>query len=301
MFSLPFFHSSRLFLILVLVPSCSQSKGPPILHPQGLHQPILRPRGLLQQTPHRRHQGEKACKIKLSFIPCLYIILAFLTLVLVPSRSSIERPTNPPPTSGGTRPLPPTQPGCVDCTNLRSPTMISRNSVCDSCNRCRPIECTQLNGFCEFTCFLSGYDIGKECCDYTQQLPDDGKDCQECTNIRTQRMVESGQQCATYQFGLLNRCARERPANPATGTPASRSWWLDAPVQYCQYSCWRANAGYQGKTLTGEMIVGEKKNQYPQTFDPRPCCPRSDATDPDIFPPPSPTLPLRSDGGSQDM
>ena len=243
-----------------------------------------------------------------SSLSSLVSFSSFLTLVFVSSYSSIERPTNPPPTArppppptpGGTRPLPPTQPGCVDCTSFRSPTMISRNSVCDSCNRCRPVECTQLNGYCELTCFLTGYDIGKECCDYTQQLPDDGKDCQECTNIRTQRMVESGQQCASYQFGLLNRCARERPANPATGTPASRSWWLDAPVQYCQYSCWRANAGYQGKTLTGAMVVGEKKAQYPQTFDPRPCCPRSDATDPDIFPPPTPTLPLRADGGSQD-
>jgi len=110
-------------------------------------------------------------------------------------------------------------------------------------------------------------------------------------------MVENGDQCATYQFGLTNRCAREVPANPATGTAARRSWWLTSPIQYCQYSCWKNGAGYQGKTLTGELTVGDKKNQYPQTFDPRPCCARSDATDPDLFPPPSP-IRLANTGGS---
>ena len=175
------------------------------------------------------------------------------------------------------------QTGCVFCNNHRSPAMLARNSVCDSCRNCRPTECTSGQGYCEFSCWITGYDIGKKCCDISAQKPDDGKSCQECTNHRTQFMVENGEECATYAFAFTNRCSNELPPDPLTGV-AWRSWWLDSPVQYCQYSCWLAGVGYQGKTIYGEHHVGQKANQFPQTFDSRPCCDRSQDTDPDLFP-----------------
>ena len=162
--------------------------------------------------------------------------------------------------------------------------MLSRNSVCDSCSDCRPVECTSGNGYCEFTCWITGYDIGKKCCNISAQKPDNGKDCQECTNHRTQFMVENGRECDTYEYAFTDRCSNEDPPDPITGE-AWRSWWLDSPIQYCQYSCWLAGVGYQGKTLYGAHHVGDKANQYPQTFDPRPCCDRSPETDTDLFPP----------------
>lgn len=214
------------------------------------------------------------------------------TMLRIPTKPP---PTNPPPSSSleiqtKTKPGLPT---CEDCTNNRSMSMVLRNTYnCDSISRrTRSTECPRLNGACELSCFLAGYDVGKECCDYSQQPPDEGKDCQECTNHRTQKMIETGRDCSTYQWGLLNRCAREIPPNPSTGVPGKRSWWLDSSIQYCQYSCWKAGNGYQGKTLTGQMVdVGEKKSQYPKTFDSRPCCPRSDDNDPDLFPSSKPSL-----------
>lgn len=209
------------------------------------------------------------------------------TMLRVPSTK--PTPTNPPP-SPSLEIQTKTAPGqstCEDCTNNRSISMVLRNTNnCDSISgRTRSAECPRLNGACELSCFLAGYDVGKECCDYSQQPPDDGKDCQECTNHRTQKMIANGKDCSTYQWGLLNRCGREIPPNPYTGMPEKRSWWLDSSIQYCQYSCWKAGNGYQGKTLTGQMVdIGEKKSQYPKVFDSRPCCPRSDENDSDLFP-----------------
>eukprot|EP00562_Extubocellulus_spinifer_P031163 CAMPEP_0178722400 /NCGR_PEP_ID=MMETSP0699-20121125/24917_1 /TAXON_ID=265572 /ORGANISM="Extubocellulus spinifer, Strain CCMP396" /LENGTH=403 /DNA_ID=CAMNT_0020373259 /DNA_START=176 /DNA_END=1386 /DNA_ORIENTATION=- len=170
------------------------------------------------------------------------------------------------------------QDGCVFCNNYLSPDMLENNSVCDSCTSCRPENCEAGNGYCEFTCWATGYDIGKKCCDISVQKRDDSEDCQECTNHRTQWMVENRRLCEDYSFAYTNRCGNE---DPLTG---SRSWWLDSPVQYCQYSCWKNGAGFQGKTLSGGMIVGDKRARYPQTFDSRPCCPRDDTTDNDLFP-----------------
>ena len=170
------------------------------------------------------------------------------------------------------------QEGCVFCNNHRSPDMIERRSLCDSCSSCRPENCEARNGYCEFTCWATGYDIGKKCCDISAQKPDDGKDCQECTNHRTQFMVERGLLCESFDFAYTNRCSNK---DPLAGIS---SWWLDSPIQYCQYSCWKNGVGFQGKTLSGDMIVGPKRNEYPQTFDNRPCCPRDDTTDDDLFP-----------------
>lgn len=175
------------------------------------------------------------------------------------------------------------QEGCVFCNNHRSPAMLERGSLCDSCGSCRPELCTSRSGYCEFSCWITGYDIGKKCCDISAQKPDAGKSCQECTNHRTQFMVENGYECATYNFAFTDRCSNTLPADPITGLPW-RSWWLDSPIQYCQYSCWKNGVGFQGKTIFGEHHVGQKANQFPMTFDPRPCCDRSDETDTDLFP-----------------
>lgn len=170
------------------------------------------------------------------------------------------------------------QEGCVFCNNRRSPDMVLSNRVCDSCTSCHSENCKAGNGDCEFTCWASGYDIGKKCCDISAKKPDDGKDCQECTNHRTQWMMENGLLCEDYSFAYANRCSN------VDSLAGLRSWWLDSPIQYCQYSCWKNGVGFQGKTLSGGMIVGEKRGQYPQTFDSRPCCPRDETTDNDLFP-----------------
>lgn len=171
------------------------------------------------------------------------------------------------------------QDDCVECTNFPTPYMETNGINCfnytyaytDRCNNAiNANSWWGVNGttrHCAYSCWVNGvgYEEESPCCPRSVEndavvpaptpvatprptMPKASPEtCVECTNYPTPYMINNGESCATYDYGLDFRCNREG------------SWWgVGDATAHCAYSCWKHGVGYP---------------QY------SPCCARSDADD----------------------
>ena len=136
------------------------------------------------------------------------------------------------------------EPGCVECSNYRTDEMIANNQYCDSAwNLALNTQCgnpgsewdTLEDPPCQYECWRWGkpYTNFQNCCEKDPEPHFGIEPCVQCTNTRTQGMIENDRYC-DRDIVIKGRCA-----NPG-------SWWADVPDPYCQYTCWENGVGYEG-------------------------------------------------------
>jgi len=144
-------------------------------------------------------------------------------------------------------PMPsPAPPPCVSCTNLRSPFMVANDLYCDTYSRIFTRRCANEGSwwieapepYCQYSCWENGVGYADfPCCpiddlsSYEPPAVEKEPGCIECTNTRTQLMIDNLQTCDSDEV-LDTQC----------NNPGSEWNTLDDPP--CQYECWRWSRPY---------------------------------------------------------
>ena len=136
---------------------------------------------------------------------------------------------------------------CVPCSNTRANNMIVNNLYCDTYSRIFTRRCGNEGSwwidapepYCQYSCWEQGVGYeGYPCCPiedletYEPPAVEKEEGCIECTNERTEFMIENRRLCDSWSYVLDTQCNNEG------------SFWNTLEDPPCQYECWRWGKPY---------------------------------------------------------